>query len=243
MENEMMLNQYPAIDMQENGSNGSFTLVLGFIRRFFLLILIFTLLGVGAGTGFAFKKDKTIYTQTKSVILLAKIDGSAQTTNLTLTKKYISTVKGIITTPKFINAANEIYEGVSAGAITVEEGGGMILKISYSDTNAAEATKKLDAFIEAAHDVILNGGLSDNSGLITADEVDFKPIDNVPVKTSSNGFVKYVLLGLIGGFAIGIALALLIYLLDNAVRSREDVERLTGSTVIAYLDDVGRSKK
>lgn len=232
-----MTSHYPAIDIQDNESSGSFTLFFGFIRRFFLLILLFTLIGLGVGAWFAYKKDQTVYTQTKSVILLARIEGSIQTTNLSLTKKYMPTVQGIITQPKFINAANEKYKGISAGAISVQAGNGMILNISYTDYRPDIAAAKLDAFIEAAKKVI------QTEELLTADEVDFKPIDNVPVTTSSNEFVKFILLGVLGGIVIGFALSFIIYLFDNTVRSKDDLERLTGSTVIAYLDDVDKRKK
>lgn len=249
MKNEVMTSSYPAIDIQDNAPSGSFSLFLAFIRRFFVLILVLTLLGAGVGTWLAFKKDQTVYTQTKSVILLAEINGSQMTTNLSLTKKYIPTVQGIITTPKFINAANAKYkdEGgagyIYAGSINVQEGSGMILNISYSDESAIVAAKKLDAFLAAAKDVIQNGGLNEGEGLITADGVDFKPIDNVPTLTSSNEFVKFILLGVLGGLVIGFALAFIIYLLDNTVRNRADLERLTGSSVIAYLDDVDKLRK
>lgn len=243
MENEVMMSHYPAVDIQDNESNGSFALFFGFIRRFFLLILLFTLLGLGAGTFMAYKKDQTVYTQTQSVILLARIEGITQSSNLSLTKKYIPTVKGIITTPKFINAANAKYRSaggsgyIYAGAIGVQTGNGLILNISYTDDNPDIAAAKLKAFIEAAKDVI------QSEDLITADGVDFKSIDNVPITTSSNEFVKFILLGVLGGIVIGFALAFIIYLLDNTVRSKDDLERLTGSTVIAYLDDVDKRKK
>lgn len=249
MENEVMTSHYPAIDIQDNESGGSFVLFFGFIRRFFLLILLFTLIGLGVGTWFAYKKDQTVYTQTKSVILLARIEGSAQTTNLSLTKKYMPTVQGIITTPKFIKEANAQYRSnggsgyIYAGSISVQTGSGMILNISYTDDNPTVAEKKLDAFIKAANDVIQTGGWNEGEGLITADGVDFKPIDNAPITTSSNEFVKFILLGVLGGIVIGFALAFMIYLFDNTVRSKDDLERLTGSTVIAYLDDIDKRKK
>lgn len=249
MGNEVMTHHYPAIEIQETQNMGSFSLFFGFIRRFFWLILIFTLLGLGIGTGLAYKKDQTVYTQTKSVILLARIEGSTQTTNLSLTKKYMPTVQGVITKQTFINVANEIYKGkggsgyIYAGSIGVQAGNGMILNISYTDADPNVAAAKLDAFLVAAKDVIQNGGLSEGEALITADGVDFKPIDNVPITTSSNGFIKFILLGVLGGLVIGVALAFIIYLLDNAVRNREDLERLTGSTVIAYIDDVDKLRK
>ena len=249
MENEVMLNS--TVETEMNEEDRSFAMVISFIRRFFLLILIITLLGAGAGFGYAYTRDKTVYTQSKSVILLAKITANKQQAtslnNLTLSKKYIPTVQAILTTDIFIAEANSIAKERNVGFISsywinVEEVSGTILKISYSDFDKDAAANKLDVFLQAAQDVIQHGGF-DGKSLLTADAVDFKPIDNVPVTTSSNGMIKYILLGLLGGMVLGIAIAFLIYLLDNGVRNKDDLERLTGSTVIAYLEDMDKPAK
>ena len=246
MVNEAMINQSSVANLTENESSGKFSRFFGVLRRFFLLIFIFALLGLGAGVGFAKMRDETVYTQRKSVIFLATINGSAMTTNLSLTQLYMPTVNGLITKPAFTDKATKIYnerfgEGIiSAKKISVQEGNGMILNISYTDSDPTVAANKLDAFIEAAKYVLQTEGLNGNEGLITADGVDFKPIDNVPTESSSNGFVKFVLIGLLGGLVIGFAIAFLVYILDNTVSDKSELERLTGATVIAYIDEVER---
>ncbi|MBO4251133.1 MAG: hypothetical protein J5911_00545 [Clostridia bacterium] len=245
MENELLLDQNLANDAGTNENSRSFALVVGFIRRFFLLICIITLLGLGVGLWFAVTKDAVTYTQSKSVILLVKINGLTQRNNLTVSKNYLPTVKSILTTPKFIKAANSksTVGYISAGAVSVEEVSGTILKVSYSDLDKDAAAAKLDVFIDAAQEVIQTGGFNEDEGLLTADEVKFDPIDQVPVTTSSSGFVKYVALGVLGGLVLGIGIAFIIYILDNTVRSKEELERLTGSSVIAYLEDVEKPDK
>ena len=241
MEEKIYAGHYPVAEYDERDSdNDSFMVFLRFLRRFMILLIISTVIGLGIGLGMGFTKDKTVYKQTKSVLFLAGIDGTVMTTNLALTKKYIPTVKGEITTSIFIEKANEIYraEGgtgwISGGNIGISSGDGLILNISYSDYDPDAAELKLNAFIKAAGEVIKD------EELITADNVSFQSIDKVPKLSTSNGFARYVVLGTAGGLAIGLLLAFLIYLLDNTVSSKTELERLTGATVVAYIDDVAK---
>ncbi|MBQ6727788.1 MAG: hypothetical protein IJQ87_02505 [Clostridia bacterium] len=237
MEETLKINN-PAINTEEKEENGSFTAVLRFLRRFIVLIVVLTVLGTAAGFGMGFMKSKTVYTQSKSVIFIARIEGKTMATNIQLTNKYVSTVKDEVKMPIFIQRANSIYEsdyggtygGISAGAISIKTGDGLVFTFSYSDLNPDDAADKLDAFIEAAKIEI--------QGLLTADNAEFVPIQREPTTSSSNGFIKYVLLGVLGGLVASLSIAFLIYILDNTVSSKSDLEKLTGATVVAYIDDV-----
>lgn len=238
MENEVLLNQAPVTFEEKEDNSGSFTVVIQFLRRFIILIVACTLIGAGIGLALATVKDKTVYTQTKSVMFIAKIDNKTMATNISLTNKYLPTIREMIVTPIFISKANEVYKNdyksrsgsIGAGGVGIADGGGMILSISYSDYDPAVASDKLSAFIKAVGEEL--------KGRLTADEVDVVSIDNVPSTSSSNGFAKFVLLGVLGGLVIGIAVAFLFYLFDNTVSSKAELERLTGATVVAYIDDV-----
>ncbi len=237
-----------AIDVEEKDSEVStFAVFMRFLHRFIWLIIIVTVIGAGIGLGIAFRRDKTVYTQTKSIIFIAKINEKDMSTNIPLTNKYIPTVRESIVTPIFISRANEIYKenfqgteqydkfgGIGAGSIGVREGGGMILTISYNDYNAKVAADKLDAFLEASQKVF------QEEVKLTSDDVDFVPIDNVPKTTTTTEFAKFILLSMLAGAVVGIFLSFLIYMFDNTVTSRTDLERLTGATVVAYIDDVNQ---
>lgn len=245
MEETLKINNTPALNTEEREENGSIAAILRFLRRFIVLIVLLTVLGTAAGFGMGFMKSKTVYTQSKSVIFIARIDGKAMSTNISLTNKYIPTVKGEITMPIFISRANEIYKsrfdgtdqystykGISAGSIGIKTGDGLVFTFSYSDLDATAAADKLDAFIDAAKIEI--------QGLLTADNAEFVSIQREPTLSSSNGFIKYVILGVLGGLVAGLAIAFLIYILDNTVSSKSDLEQLTGATVVAYIDDVAQ---
>lgn len=240
MDNETLKQQSSAVIFDGTEENsGSFIVLLHFLRRFIVLIILCTVIGTAAGLGLAFIKDKKVYTQTKSLVVIAEIENSSVTTNLSLTEKWMPTIPNIITSPVFIKQANEVYASrggvgrISAGSVSVKAGSGLIFIISYSDYDAKTAGAKLDAFIDAASAEIQNGYL-------TADSVEFKSIDRVAETSVSSGFAKFVLLGLLGGLVVGVALAFLIYLFDSTVSSKSELERLTGAAVVAYIDDIAQ---
>ena len=242
MDNEILKQQLPAVTVEEKGEDsGSLVAFLQFLRRFIVFIILFTVLGTALGIGLAFVKDKKVYTQTKSLVVIAKIEKNASViTNLALTEKWWGTLQNTIKSPVFISKANEVYKNnggtgsISRGSVGVKEGSGLILIVSYSDYDAQTAAAKLDAFIEAASEEIQ----SDDKHYVTADSVEFKAIDRVPKTSVSSGFTKYVLLGVIGGLALGFVIAFLIFLLDSSVSSKSELERLTGAAVVAYIDDI-----
>ena len=244
MENEILTNQsYNKVELQEDAAS-SFIVILQFLRRFIVLIVLATLFGLGVGVGYAYKNNQTIYTQTKSVLFIAKIDNLSMASNFALTNKYMSSVPDTVLTPVFISKANEIYRSkygndgqyIYAGAIGFEQSDGMIFSVSYTDGGEAVAERKLDAFIEAVQVVFEEG----KATAFTADEVSFEPIDNTPATISSNSSSRYILIGLLGGVVGGVLIALIIYLLDNTVNSKTELERLTGATVVAYIDDIAQ---
>lgn len=239
--NTANLNENPNVATgADNGSFGFLTF-LGIVRRFLILIIVCTVIGTALGLGWAVFKDKTYYTQTKKVICIARINDKAMLTNISLTNRLIPTIKDQVTTQLFIDEANRLYyeqygtkNGIAARSIGFTVGETLIFKVSYTDLSAETAEQKLNTYIEAVSKVYREYG----SALTTGDEVSFEAIDAYSSSTSSNGFVKFVLLGVLGGAVVGILIALLLYLLDNTVSTKDDLERLTGTNVIAFIDDV-----
>lgn len=237
MNNDIL--QQPSVNFDEKDVEiSSLRLLLFFIRRFIVLIAVCTVIGTVLGVGYALVKDKKVYTQTKSLVVIARIDNATLSTNIALTKKWWATLPKTITSPVFISRAQEVYgdknDKISAGALKVNNDTGMILTISYSDYDPDVAAKKLDAYIEAASQEIQ----AEDKNYVTADSVEFTSIDSVARTSVSVGFFKYVLIGVIGGAAIGFLIAFLVYLLDSTVNTNTELERLTGVMVVAYIDDV-----
>ena len=236
MNNENLKQQSPAAVFEEKETAGSLINFLRFLRRFIVLIVICTVLGTALGLGLVFVKDKKVYTQTKSVIVIAIMNNKSTYASITLTKNLSSNIPTLIKSPVFIDKANEIHGGsgtdrINSSAIGVSGKESMVFTISYSDYDKEIAERKLDDYIKAVKEEI-------NAGYLTANEVIINEIDNEPSTSVSSGFAKYILLGLVGGLVLGFAIAFLIYIFDNTVSSKSELERLTGTTVIAYIEDV-----
>lgn len=214
--------------------------VLVFLRRFWILIVLFTILGVVVGVGLGYWRNQTYYTQTKSVICIAKINDKNMLTNISLTNRLIPTIQDQVTTQLFIDEANRLYETtgregtISANSIKFSVGKTLIFQVSYTDTDKETATIKLDTYLEALKEVYKNYGTQ----LTTGDEVNFKIIDNVPQTATRNRFITYVLIGVAGGVLLGIGIAFLIFIFDNRIRSKDELERITGASVVAFIDRV-----
>ena len=245
MDNEKLQQQSTAVALDDNAENtGSFIVFLAFVRRFIWFIVLATVIGTGIGIGMAFKKDQKVYTQTKALVVVATIDNSSMSTNISLTEKWRDTIKNTIKSPVFMNKANEVYRndfggaggGIYAGAISINTDRGLIFKVSYSDSDPQIAANKLDAYIKAASEEIQ----SKEVHYITADSVKFQSIDRVPDTSVSSEFMTFVLLGVVAGLALGVIISFLIYLFDSTVSSKSELERLTGATVVAYIDDVAQ---
>ena len=236
MDNENLKPQSPAVTFEEKENVGSLIAFLRFMRRFIVFIAICTVLGAALGLGIALVKDKKVYTQTKSVIVIAIMNNKSTYASITLTKNLSNNISTLITSPVFIDKANEIHGGsdtdrIVPSAIGVSGKESMVFTISYSDYDKEIAEKKLDDYIKAVKEEI-------NAGYLPANEVIINEIDNEPSTSVSNRFAKCILLGLVGGLVLGFAIAFLIYLFDNTVDSKTELERLTGTTVIAYIEDV-----
>lgn len=214
------------------------------LRRFLALIVICTVIGTAVGLGIALVKSKTTYTQSKSVLLVSKLDDKPITTGISLSNRSKEDVQKMISMPVFVETANQKYlqycianyetpyGSVSGKAISVGTSESLVFTVSYSDYDEKAAEAKLDAVIEAANAEIEN--------YMSADDAQIIPLDVKPVLSVSNSFAKYLLFGVFGGLAVGVLLALFFYVIDNRVTDKADLERFTGTTVIAYIEDVPR---
>lgn len=143
-----------------------------------LSILAFCLLFVFCTINFAAcnngnTADKPVYTQSKLVVVFAKLDSASMSTNIIYTANFLPTIQEFMLSRKFIRRANEIYENefgenstiISVQSIDIKRSGDILLTISYKDYDNEIAANKLNAFIKAAQEIL--------SEELLADEIDF----------------------------------------------------------------------
>ncbi len=225
-------------ETQNQKSNFSLWKIL--IRKWFIIVISLALC-LGASITYSLIKVKPVYTASTSIVLKMAIsndvNSSTNTNNATLAKKNLPTVKECITSTKVAELANEYYnatyqtEGnnISKRLIIVKYSGtSMIFTLSYSDYNKDDAAKKLGAIIAAAPEEL--------EEKIEAENIDLVTVQNDYTFSVSDNKATIIIAGIIVGFVLGVAIALLIYMLDNKLRRGEELEEVVGASVLAYIE-------
>lgn len=208
------------------------------LYRNLLLIVIATVIGLAVGLSLAFIRNKPVYTAKCDVILKLSLDtngiSSEQTVanSLILAKNYMRTMADTISAPDTVEKARS-YNGndISAGKISVVySSNNMMFTVSYSDADGETAKKKLADVIKASQYEI----------------VERKPVEGTNIKfietqkdytvVRSDKKVAYAVVGACAGLGISVIVAFTAYYLDNKIKSEEELEELTGVSLLSYIE-------
>lgn len=218
--------------------------LLGVIFSKFLIIMLVAI--VGAALALIFTKILVTpkYKSVTKVYILSKQDSSVITNSdmqmgTLLTKDYKELITSRSVTDQVIqnldlNMTNEEL----AKSISVESpSDSRILEISVVHPSPAEAQKIADAVREISSERIM-----DVMGLEAVNLVDTA---NYPKSPSSPNTLKNVVLGGIIGFVLAIGVVVLVFVLDDRIRTPEDVEKHLDSSVLGMLPlaDENQNKK
>ena len=126
------------------------------------------------------------------------------------------------------------YSSNKSGSDTV-----VFFRLWVKDLNKTDAREMARIYAVAA-DVSLNRILDLGKGAAGLIELADKVSD---VSVSSDMSQRnIIIISLVLGFVVSLVIVYLSYLADNTVKSKEQVEKLTGANVIAYLEDVAEVK-
>ena len=235
-----------AIETEQEKPQSVLRLLRVLYKNLVLIIMGMVLFGL-MGYGYAYLRVKTVHTASYSMILRTVVDptptGSTAINNASLAKIYVEVLAPAVKSTEVIDYANEIYNdtynvngentAISAGSASVSTSEkSFIFKISYSDFDAKVANEKLDALITSMSEKLPDFSVAENISLIK--------VQNSASYSSSNGSMRFILLGTALGALIGVAIAFIRYFADNTVKNREEFEELTGVAVWSHL---GRKKK
>ena len=210
--------------------------VLQIIFKRLILIVLVTILCTLIGLLYSALTVKPVYTARTSVILKLEVDNpgiSANTNNIKLAKQYFPTIKEIILSPKVTKAATENYGGsIKASKLAIgfkEES--MIFSIAYSEMSPKEAEGKLLTLISTATEYLKQ------DGIIQSKSVDLVPVQNKVDISVTNNFATNIVIGFAIGLVASIAIAFILYFIDNTLKEKEDVENILGADVIAHVEN------
>ncbi len=206
-------------------------------KRFIIYIVLAAIIGGIAGATYGVVKDRGVYTAKESVMLVAKLNGSETSTNVSLSKRIMPSIPVFIKDSECVSTANANYyaqEGkepagavISAGNIDVQyDENSLIFTISYTDSSREEAKKKLAAVRTAAETVL------SEEGKLPANVLNLKRLQNKPDVSESRNFWKFTLLGFGAGLVISFIAAVIIRLCDSSLYTAKELEEITGTNVV-----------
>lgn len=229
----------------ENNVNNSEQMAIPIFKilyRNLLLIVLITILCAFLSLGYSVLRVKPTYTASRSVILrttMSREEGGNASNLLsnqaTLAKLYLPNIAKLIKSPDVVAEVNEAYdndnEKINRSAIGVKYGEqSLIFTISYTDKTAELAEEKLNAVIDTF-------AISDQfQDCVQAEDAQLIHTQKECYVIKSTTHVKYALIGGVVGVIISIVVATLTYMLDNTIKSKNEIEELTGVYLLSYID-------
>ena len=112
-------------------------------------------------------------------------------------------------------------------------------KLWVTDLNSTTAREKARIFALAA-DVALNRKV--DFGTATAGIIELNNSSSGVSVAADVPTNRIIIIAAFIGFMISLALIYILYLLDNTVKAKEQLEKMTGASVVAYIDDVSEAR-
>ncbi len=237
-------------ELRKVENENAFSVPIGkILLKNLLLIILITVLVTALGTVYAMLKVKPSYTRTGNAILRVSLEPEDKITDdeniytdVSLAQYYSNTISQVIKSAPVMELANKYYKddasmkqqgGISRGSVGVGSSkDSLILKISYTDNDPNVAKDKLSKVFTAAREIL------NNMEAINASEIDFLETSNGYYAMSvSDSKTSVIILAFGVGLVIALVAACIRYLLDNKVKDSAELEKITGSMVIAVIED------
>ena len=252
--------------MEENnqytgGGGITFRQLLLIIRANIFLIVAIIVIATIVGVVYSTTR-KTTYTATRSMIVICKNVSDENDNNiyndLTATSRMIPTIAEYCKQEVVLSLAQEIYGKSNSGEIKKsgvkvsydESGNNYFLYISYTDVEPDLARAKVMAVSEAEKEIVETVDAKGNpvyvrmmTTLTFVDTIDMaEDLQKIPCVMNS-GSKMIVVLAVIIGIIVAVLVVLFRYLLDDTLKTKEELERATGTQVFAFLGDMNASEE
>ena len=206
------------------------------LYRNLVLIVIFTIAFVMLGAFYSIFMIKPVYTAQCDAIINVRFESGAESTTrgTSIAKNSLMTFSDFIKTSAVEKTARENSQdsGISRSAVGVSYStDSLIITISYTASTPEDATKRLSAYISAA-----DTEFQKKKPIESVRAISLVELQNKYIVSESKGSMKYVLIGLFVGAALGVGIAMLRYLLDNKLKDKAELEELTGVSLLSYID-------
>ncbi len=211
------------------------------LRHWWIILLATVVFGV-AGLLYSTLYLTPEYESTTSIYILSKQNENAMTYNDTqlatqLTKDYEQLITGRTVLENVIEkcAVNETYAQLRERVVVINESNTRIINITVTDPNPANAQLLANAIREEAAVHIKE--VTDVEAVNVADEANF------PTEPSGPSVLKWTVLGLAAGFALSAGVFTLRFMLDDTIKTAEDVEKYLDMSILALIPDTQTTAK
>ena len=216
------------------------------IYKNLVLIIMIVVLTSLIGFAYAIINVRPTYTVNRSFILRTTQSGASENNQAALGKLFISNIKDLLALPEYINEANDVYTERQNGQTKIKSNSlavnyndeSLIFTISYTDANGHDAAAKIHAIYLVASEKLAKDMNVESVKLIDIDNVNInvqKDVYEGMSYTTNGGYTKYIVLGACVGLVISMCIVLIMYALDNTIHSKEELEQVTGASVLAYI--------
>lgn len=212
-----------------------------------LVIAIFAVIGVIYTIGFVKPKYQAITSlllATNSAQSAAGADSSITTTDVTLNSKLVSTYSKLVKSDKVVRTV------ISNLSLKMEEG---TLKKIVSVT-AAEDTEFIEISVKYEDPALATKIANEMAKVFIENVKEFYGVENVHIVDAAEvpqapyniNHVKDVIIFAFVGIVVSVAYVLIVNMLDTTIKSEEDIEKISGFTVLAtiplYEDEENKRK-
>ncbi|MDE0545402.1 polysaccharide biosynthesis tyrosine autokinase [Microbacterium sp. C7(2022)] len=214
---------------------------LRILRKSWLLIVVATLVGVGAAAAYSltrtpmYEAQSTVFVSSQGGVTIGELQQGSN-----FTQSRVSTYTNLVTTPIVMNpviaelglgmTSDQLASQVTASSPTNTS----LITITVTDADpvlAADIANALGASLTSAVEAIETPQGSDTSPVSLTRVQDAIP----PLSPSSPNVPLNLALGLLVGLAVGVGIAVLRAVLDTRIRTAHDVELVTDRPIIGAI--------
>lgn len=204
------------------------------LAKLWLIILLGILLGLGMLIYSKYVVDP-VYSSTTKVYVLnrqntnANVNYSDLQTGAQLTKDYMELVKSR-------TILSQVIEELELD-MSVEALAGMIVVSSPEDTRVVQLTvNSTDVYLaQQIANTLRTVSATHIKQIMNLEAINTVEEANIPTVPSSPNITNNTLLGFFAGIVLGMVIVIVMYLLDDSIRTPEDVERYLQVSVLASI--------
>lgn len=220
----------PGVDFRE---------VLHALRKHIVLIIILTILGGAAGYSYASFAVTPLYKASVQMIVNTRskdATGNVTNDNINSAKNLVDTYAIIIASNKVLNKVIDelnldtdyvkLAKRVSVSSVNSTP----IMEVSLRHEDPEKAGEIIECISRLAPDMIVEAVDAGSCRVVSDVQISSKPV--------SPSVKKYALLGVAGGLALSVLIAILRMLLHNTIVDEEDVTKYLGLPVLGVIPEI-----